>query len=507
MEKNNNLSSIIHILIGLCIMLFGRYLPAPSILVEQSEKLIKMGLPVIDNQVLISITPIGMVVVSIFIGVLYLWTTVETIWPSLLAIFLIGISDYSSMNDVLMRYMGNPTTVMTFFLFMFCAALVQSQVIVYLARWFMTRKFVQGKPWLFIFSLLLAFYITAFLGQMPALFLFLPILYVIFEELKLKRGDKLVSLLIVNCIVMILCSFCSDAINGGAFFLLTNLYNIPVTDAEQVITPINYGTYILFGFTISFIFLLVLMFFMRFIYRVDVSALEKLNPAIFEKDPLPPMKWQQKLIPCLFFFYAAWLLLPSFLDPSSEISIFLKKNLAGGSLLLATALAFIRYKGEKLIHLPLSNKSFPWEVFILISAVFFLGSLLTAPKTNVSLYIEYLMHSLFSGLNVYTFALVLIIIGVIITNFSNSIVVGFIFSPIIVTISNTYGFNPNMLLACFFYIVLFGIVTPAASPFASVLYSNEWISRSTAMYYSCISSFLLVVVMFIIGIPLASILF
>ena len=69
----------IHSLVGVSIMILFRYLP--------------LGLP--------EITPVGMEIIGVFIGTLYLWTTVDPVWSSILSIFMIGVSSYAPMNQVL----------------------------------------------------------------------------------------------------------------------------------------------------------------------------------------------------------------------------------------------------------------------------------------------------------------------------------------------------------------------------------------------------------------------
>lgn len=60
----------VHSLVGVAIMFLFRYLP--------------LHLP--------EVTPVGMEIIGVFIGTLYLWTTVDPVWSSLLSIFMIGVS-------------------------------------------------------------------------------------------------------------------------------------------------------------------------------------------------------------------------------------------------------------------------------------------------------------------------------------------------------------------------------------------------------------------------------
>ena len=61
-------SLIVHSIIGLVIMIGFRFLP--------------LNLP--------EVTPVGMQVIGIFIGTLYLWTFVDPGWASLMAIAMLG---------------------------------------------------------------------------------------------------------------------------------------------------------------------------------------------------------------------------------------------------------------------------------------------------------------------------------------------------------------------------------------------------------------------------------
>ncbi len=163
-----------HSIIGLLIMFFGRYLPAPSILVEPTQKLNDLGFPLVDGMSLITISEIGMTVVSIFLGVIYCWTFANMIWPCFLGVFLLGASHYAPMNTVLMGFLGNPMTVQIFCMLMFAAALIQSNVAQYLARYLMTHKINNGKPWMLTASIMLTSYLVAFLDQLSSVFLVMP---------------------------------------------------------------------------------------------------------------------------------------------------------------------------------------------------------------------------------------------------------------------------------------------------------------------------------------------
>lgn len=126
----------IHLIIGLVIMFGVGFLPAPA-----------------------PITPVGMKVIGLFIGVVYLWSTVAMDWPSLLAIaassFYIHLlipesptAHYGPWRAV-QESLGNWVVGFIIGALLLTHALTQAGFTRRVALWFMTRKFSQRGPWSF----------------------------------------------------------------------------------------------------------------------------------------------------------------------------------------------------------------------------------------------------------------------------------------------------------------------------------------------------------------------
>ncbi len=499
---------LMHVVIGIGIMLFGRYLPPPSMVVPASERLINMGMPQVDGGVLLSITPIGMEIITLFLGVIYLWTAVDTLWPSFLGVLLLGFTTDMPMPQVLSKFMGNPMTVMIFFLLLFAAVIIKSNMAVYLARWFMTRKIIQGRPWRFTATILIATYFVAFLEQTTSCFLIWPVLYIIFDHVGFKKGDKYVSIMIVYTMLMALLSFATDPMKGGAFYLLSNMDNLAKTSPDLHVATMNIAMYLVFGLVISFCCIGLLLLTMRYIFRVDVSPLKHIDMNEMQTDELPPMSVQQKITIGLFFFYALWLLLPGIIGRGNAVGAFLAHNALGGSLVVVFLACFIHIRKRPVADLQMTSGACPWRTFFLIATAFLLGGAMTGKGTNVTVFMEYLLRDYLSGLGVTTLTIAVVIIGIVVTNFFNSVVAGLVLTPVLMAICNAFHFNANPILACFYYIVLVAAATPAASPFAAILYDNtQWVAKKDVAIHAVIASLLVVLVVIVIGMPLSNILF
>ena len=116
-------SKAIHSLVGVAIMLLFCHLP--------------LRLP--------EVTPIGMEIIGVFIGTLYLWTTVDPVWSSLLSIFMVGVSSYAPMNQVLSAAFGNPVVIQMLFLMIVMNAMVYNKLTAYIGRFFLTMKINSGR--------------------------------------------------------------------------------------------------------------------------------------------------------------------------------------------------------------------------------------------------------------------------------------------------------------------------------------------------------------------------
>ena len=122
------LSTIIHTVIGIGLMFLGYVLPCPSLSVPVNDALVAAGFPVTDGTAVITITRMGMVNAMIFLGVVYLWTFVDTLWPCFLGVLMLAFSGFTPAPKVLSSLLGNPMVVMIFFTLCFATALIKSNV-------------------------------------------------------------------------------------------------------------------------------------------------------------------------------------------------------------------------------------------------------------------------------------------------------------------------------------------------------------------------------------------
>lgn len=123
LETGNSTGYYIHSLICVVLMFGLGHLPAPS-----------------------PITPTGMHVVGIFIGMIYGWLTVGMTWPSILGITALGFSGRMTVVQAFQSGFGNNTILLIFFMFIITGVLDTSGVARYVANRLVSFRFSRGRP-------------------------------------------------------------------------------------------------------------------------------------------------------------------------------------------------------------------------------------------------------------------------------------------------------------------------------------------------------------------------
>ena len=99
------------------------------------------------------ITPLGMRCVGAFLSMVYLWSAVDTLWPSMVGLFALAISGYggdAGFNGVWMVAIGTNTVLLTLFAMILFGGMDAIGDTKYIAKWFLTRKIFKGRPVTFL---------------------------------------------------------------------------------------------------------------------------------------------------------------------------------------------------------------------------------------------------------------------------------------------------------------------------------------------------------------------
>jgi len=488
MKLNKN---YIHFAIGMIIMMAFRFIPVG---------------------VLPAVTEVGLQVMGIFVGTIYLWTTIDPTTSSLTAIVMLALSDFAPVGAVISACFGNPVVVQMFFLMIFMGGLTNRKLTAYIGRWILTRKFVEGRPWVFTVAVLLGTYImSVFIGAFAPIFLFWPILYGVFEDVGFKKTDQYPKILVLAVVIAALVGFPVPPYMANGLALLGNyrglLQNFESLAAMEGVMISN-ASYFIGCFTLGIVLIIAVVLVMKYVFKPDVTPLKNVTIEMLERNPLPPMSKAQKTYGIFLVIFVFIMLVPSLL-PNLPVLSFLNANSLIMATLLVTILCLISFEDGPVLKLgEVMGRDFSWPTFWLCTAAIYIGSTITDASTGIVGFLNIILSPIFSKMSGTLFTIVVLIVAIVLTNICNSLVIGMILQPVILTYCVTANVNPAPIITLMIFTVLLtAACTPAASPFAAMLFGNkEYLTSGDVYKYSITFVAVEAIIILVLGIPFINLL-
>ena len=144
----NNKKSYMHVAVMIVLMLCGNFLPTFG-----------------------QITPLGMKVLGVFLGLLYGWIFVGILWPSVLGFFTLSLTGIMTPLEAFIVGFTNPNTILVLMSYLLAYCLGKIGVNQAIAYWAMKKKVFVGRPWLFASALVL---VTCLMGMLGGSFWYAP---------------------------------------------------------------------------------------------------------------------------------------------------------------------------------------------------------------------------------------------------------------------------------------------------------------------------------------------
>ena len=483
-DKMANPVTYVNIAIGIILMIAGFFLPP-----------------------FYTVTEIGMRILFIFIGVIYLWSTVETLWSSLLAIVMIGISGYAPISQVLTNSFGNTTIILIFFSFVFFGGLVDCGVGKYISRFFLTRKICNGHPYIFFFIYGFGLFVLSFLVKpFAALMISWPISYIIIQDLGYTKDDKTAKFIVFLTFVGCILGQLSFPFRSTCLAIITafgNAYG----------STIPFMSFLAFEVIMAALVVGCLVFVGKFILKVDVTNLKKLDVSMFNKEPLPPMNALQKFYSFMAIFYLICMLLPSILDATLP---FVKQINALGStaitILAVIICSIVRLNGQQVLDFKKScNKNMSWPVIFLVVVALYFSSALLNEATGIRPCIMAVLNPLLGGRSMWSLMCILCIFCFLLTNVANNQVCAMVILPAFGAFAQESGLPPEVAypIATASVLCLYlAFLTPAASPYAGMLFGNkDWLEPSDIFKMAIPFAVMIILLYCTVGFFLGTILF
>ena len=440
----------VHVVIGFAILiLFSWVFPAPS-----------------------PITPLGMKVVGAFLMMVYTWSTIGTLWPSLLGLFFVSISGVggdAGLNGVWMQAVGNYTVLLTLFAMVLFGAVDEVGDTLYICKWLLTRKVFAGRPFVFLaIFYLCCFVLSTLVSPISGLIIMWPISLRLVETMGVTRDDAFWKFFFVG---MFLCMTL-----GQPFFPFMGAQLIPCSAfASMTGTSIPMLPYMLVNLIMTFLIMAVFLLLIK-VLRVDISKLKDVNPDMIEEQmPLPPMDLRQKAFLWMIPIYLIALIVPSFLPKDNPVVAFLNSlGVLGVTVAFFVFFLVARFNGKPMLDMKeVAYKQFNWGIFFMIAAAVFTANQLSSPATGVSAWLVQVLDPILGNQSEMGFIAIMFTVALLITNFANNAAMAVVLLPVVIQFSAKLGIDAMPVAMGVILMVFVAMLTPAASPHAGMMWGRK----------------------------------
>ncbi len=471
----------INITITLIIMIGFGFLPAPT-----------------------PITPFGMQMLGIFFGMVYGWSTVDQIWPSLLGLVLMAICDYNTISNVLIEGWGSSTVFVIVLVLVFSQAISDAGVSKWLAIKAINHKVFFGRPWLFTAVLIYtAFFLSSMTGNaFIGMLIMWAVTYDVCVIAGYEKKEAWPSLTIIGITV-------ASVIGMGSFPY--QLVPLMVFSAYQNLggPAINYGSYVLVCWGCMFLIVLLYLLVNKFILRVNIDKIASVNEHTFDNMKTTLDCHQKVLFSVFVLMIVSFLASHIFPTTWPLIGMMAKLGLAGLSAIFVCLAMLIKVDDKPLLNFQeMAGRGVLWAAVILTAAALPISTAITSEGTGVQEFLIGVLVPFFKDKPVILFAVLILALALIMTNLANNAVTALIFMAVVVSVAGAVGANATAMVVLLAIIVHIAILTPAACPMAGMMFANkDWLEPKYIYKQAIVLMIIAVIIICTYGYTLANMLF
>ncbi len=482
-----DIKKILCIILGIGLMLIGFLLPA-------------MG----------PVTEVGMKIAFIFLGTLFLWSTVGGPWVSLLSIAMVGLSGYTESFAVAFSLaMGDDSIILVILMFiLFGGGLTSSDSMQYVTRWILTRNFIAGRPYIILATIGLCSYILAFVvNQMVSAIIMFSVVAAICKTVGIEHGKDKIWIYMFGMIFLGAGIGQPGFVYKGIGLTLIRVFG-NVTEGMYTMSA---NGYMLYNVIMSLLLFAMFMLLIKFIFRPDISKLQNVTvDSIKQASELPPISKSQKAYLWMIILFLLMTILPTF-ESLTNMAVFrLLKTVGvlGVVTFWIVVFAIVKVDGKPLLNIQqAAGQGIVWNVLLMVAAGLVLGTAIGNADLGIIVVIKQFLNPILAGKPTLVVVFIIYLAALIITNFAVNVAMAIALMPVVVACAGQLGLNPAPIALGVMMICFIAMMTPAASPLAAFCYGEErYYTAKEIQSYAIPISFLAVILFTFVGYPLAGVL-
>lgn len=452
-----------------------------------------------------SITPMGMKVLGVFLGMLYGWLTVGFVWPSLLGIIMMGFTGASTISNVLSAGFGNINLVIYSILgFMFATYLDSCHLTDAIAGYFMTKKFIQGKPYLLVgLFFAVAFVLAALVGIFAGIFVTWAILYKVIDLCQYEHRSFKVTYLVAMIPFAAVAGMVFPPFHATAI-MYTGL--VAQVIGGIVGQSISYGGWMAFQLIVSILLMVCYAAMGKFIFRFDFSLMANVEHFTYLKRD--KLTFEQKFGLFDLIFLVLILLVPEFL-PESLLKTTLAAFGVGGGFCLALLLPilFKGKDGKPMADIKVCMNGISWEVIWMLIATGPVSAAMQSADCGIVATLVAAVTGMFGNMHWIVFTFLTALVLGLITQITHNVIIAIVLFAPFATVCQNLGGDPTIWFMINFWMNMAAFMTPAASVNSALIFGNvDWVEPKYAYLTGTIWFLLNYIVVCFIGFTLGGVL-
>lgn len=448
-----------------------------------------------------AITPFGMKVLGVFLGVLYGWLTVDLLISSIWGFAALGLFGIMTTTKALSTGLGNEQVVVVIAAMAFTGALDAVGVTKSITNWILTRNAFIKSPWLLVIGMTLTAFLLGLAGaSLPGVLMLWSVINLIAEKNSIPKGDPLVSFMLM---IVTIGAFCGMfALPFHAITLIFTTYFIQAVGHGFAVMPFITVAFASFLVTIAGMIILA-----KFVFRLDAKKF------IMPNEVIAQMKAEKvdsttKFGLIVLVFYIAGIVLPATFTKMPGAAVLSSLGIGGVSIIGMMALGLISAQSMPIVDLVKTwQKSIDWSLILLVAVTFPIAGAMTNSETGIMPTIMGITLPIFKKMGLTMFIFVTALVLGILTQFTHNIVLAAMFTSFLIPICGQLGGNIYTYFMVMFFTLNASYVTPAASFQSALVHGHERMSSKWGYILGMAYLLLTWIVNFLITIPLGNMLF
>ncbi len=447
-------SKNIQIIIGLLIMFVAGYL------VPTWGPVSRMGVQYLCIM-------IGWIYMSVILGGLLL--------PSVLSLVACVIPGYFTSSSIVTTTLGNSITLLMIFIFIMVYIFQKTKTGEFLVRWLLSRKIVNGRPYLFTaFFLLAVIVIGAVIGSFGILLLAIALLTAISEVSGMDKKNDWIRFLLIATV----------ALSGTTEVLFPfkpySILYMSIFDAQlnTIGAACDGNVWLITQIIMAALSFVTLMITARFIFRFDLSKIRELDVTALQTEEFKKMSKKQVIVLLAviisFFYPFILMLLPK------ETGVYLLLNGVGQYLFMGAViciLCLIKIDGEPIAEInDVFKNGTNWQIIFAVGAVLAIGGAMASDDCGVATWLLSIFEGIFGNMNTVAIVVIVGLLSCIITQFFSNSATAILFltalAPLAVVLYQS-GVNVSVLPALIGTGTLTACLLPSGSGQSAIMIGTD----------------------------------